>query len=371
MTHARILIATMVLACFVALPSAASAAKKTQTLYGADGSGGQTSNLYELDPESGGIVRTIGPIGLSVTGLAIDPKTHELYGVTGAEDVDTPSYLIKVDKATGAATSIGDELDGTSSGAADITFTSDRTLFGWSEDSDDLVTINLSTGAATVVGESGQGTAGSGISASSSDTLFFTGENDDGALQTIDRETGLPTDVATLDGTASTRINALAFDRTDNLFGSRRLEAGAGGARDLITIDTSSGHITSVGESVDGLDALEFSEVHARCARATAHVLGTSRGDSLVGTEGGDLVSGEGGKDRLSALGGKDCVRGDGGKDTLKGGSGKDKLRAGRGNDKLRAAGGGKDDVNCGRGDDTATVDAKDKVRHCEQVHVS
>lgn len=53
-------------------------------LYGADGAAGNsTTNLYILDPTTGGIVSTVGPIGFAVTGLAIDPITGILYGSTG------------------------------------------------------------------------------------------------------------------------------------------------------------------------------------------------------------------------------------------------------------------------------------------------
>ena len=51
-------------------------------LYGADGAGGNLSNLYILNPADGSIISTVGPIGFSITGLAIDPTTGVLYGTT-------------------------------------------------------------------------------------------------------------------------------------------------------------------------------------------------------------------------------------------------------------------------------------------------
>jgi hypothetical protein len=356
MTRLRILAAAALLVCFAALPSSAGAAKKTQTLYGSDGSGGGMQNpppgpakLYQLNPKTGAVTRTIGSTGFSVTGLAIHPKSKKLYGVTGAQDQSNPGSLIKINKATGKGTLIGDEGD--DGGAADITFTIDGTLYGWSENNDNLVRINLSTGAATEIG-SGTSSAGSGLSASPNDTLFLTPDNDDGDLFTVDRDDGSVTSVATLDGTFGQSINALAFDRAGSLFGSRVVGFQGNPERDLIRIDTESGHVTSLGDTVDRLDAIEFSEPHPRCKGAKANVLGTSKKDRLKGTKRSDLLAGGGGKDRLNGRGGKDCIFGGGGKD------------------KIKAADGKKDKVDCASGKDRAKVDPEDKVRKCEEVEV-
>jgi Ca2+-binding RTX toxin-like protein len=360
------------LVCFAALPASAPAAT-TQTLYGADGSGGNPSNLYEIDRNTGAVVRTIGPIGFAVTGLAIHPETAQLYGSTGGMDPNDPGSTIKINKATGDGTLIGDQIPATEFGAADITFTSDGTLYGWSEPNDnDLVTINLASGAATVVGESGAAdTVGSGLSASPGDTLFFTGQLDVGNLMTVSRTTGLLTTVALMDGTVGDAINALAFDDRGTLLGSRRARRLNNPLdRDLIRINTSSGHITSLGPSVDRLDAIEFSEAHPRCKGATANVLGTSREDSLRGTKGRALVAGGRGNDRLRGRGGEDCVFGGSANDKSGGGPGKDKVVGGGGNDTMKARDGKKDKLNCGGGNDTAKVDAKDKVKKCEDVKV-
>jgi Ca2+-binding RTX toxin-like protein len=144
-----------------------------------------------------------------------------------------------------------------------------------------------------------------------------------------------------------------------------------------------------------------------RCGGKNATIAGTEGRDRpLEGTGGPDVIAALGGKDRVKALGGKDVVCGAKGKDKLKGakgkdklkgakgrdvlnggkgkdklkgakgrdvlvgGKGKDKLAGGKGKDKLKARDGKKDRVNCGPGNDTAKVDAKDKVRKCETVKV-
>jgi hypothetical protein len=357
MRDLRFVVIATALICLAIVPGGASAAKKTQVLYAANGSGGGMQNppldrvsLFELDRKSGAVDREIGEIGFAVTGLAIHPKTKVLYGVTGAQDQAAPSSLIKINKARGKGKLIGDELEGTDNGAADITFTNDGTLYGWSEDSDSLVRINTSTGAATDIG-TGTSSFGSGLAADSNDTLFLTPQGDNGDLYTVDRGDGSVTSVATLDGSVSDAVNSLAFDRKDNLFGTRKLVPET--ARDLIRIDTTSGHVTSVGESTDRLDALEFSEAHKACKGAKANVLGTSKKDRLKGTKGRDLVAGGRGKDRLNGRGGKDCIAGEGDKD------------------KIKAVDGKKDKVNCGPGKDKAKVDAEDKVAKCETVEIA
>jgi hypothetical protein len=249
------------LVCLCGLLASAGTASAAQILYAADGAGGNpNTNLYVLNPSTGAVVQTVGRIGFAVTGLALDPATRALYGSTGRNtDAPSPGSLITINKSTGAGTVVGDLFPDTST-AADITFTPDGTLYGWLEQSiDDLATINKSSGAATVVGDSGLSTFGSGIASNTAGVLYFAGEGDDGPLRIVDRNTGGTTTVATLSGTSNFSISALAFDAAGTLYGSRIPgEAAPGFASDLITINTSSGAITSLGPSVDRLDAIVF-----------------------------------------------------------------------------------------------------------------
>jgi hypothetical protein len=258
------------LASVVGLLSWAAVASAQEVLYGADGAGGSASNLYILDPSSGRVLQTVGPIGFSVTGLALDPMTGTLYGATsrggdppGGEP--DPGSLITINTTTGAGTLVGD-LRPDDEAAADITFTSDGALYGWLEpDTDDLVSIDKTTGAATVVGESGLlDTGGSGIASNAAGVLYLAGLNDTGTLDTIDRATGAATPGPTLSGTDANQIAALAFDAAGNLFGARHAGGRANRTSDLIRIDTSSGRIKSLGPSIDRLDAIAFAPKPSR-----------------------------------------------------------------------------------------------------------
>jgi Ca2+-binding RTX toxin-like protein len=123
--------------------------------------------------------------------------------------------------------------------------------------------------------------------------------------------------------------------------------------------------------------------------------VGTPRGERIAGTPKADTINARGGKDEVRALQGADRINagigndrvyGGRGNDNIQGGGGHDVVRAGQGDDKLRGGHdedklygglgkdvietgrGFKDLVDCGSGVDTAYVDRKDRVVHCENV---
>jgi hypothetical protein len=256
------LAAALALAALIGLQALPARAGGTvQVLYGADGAGGNpATNLYILDPTTGGIVTTVGPIGFAVTGLATHPTTGILYATTANASPTSPGALIAINTTTGAGVLIGD-LHPTNQTAADITFGADGTLYGWLEaNDDDLVTIDLTTGAATIVGNAGLSTAGGGLAGSSNPLLLF-GEGDGGCMDTIDTGTGAATTcVATLDGTADWQIPAADHNAGGTLYAVRMDDAGGSNPRpaELITIDTTTGAVTVIGDTVDRLDAIAF-----------------------------------------------------------------------------------------------------------------
>ncbi|MEA2526978.1 MAG: cell wall-associated protease, partial [Thermomicrobiales bacterium] len=104
---------------------------------------------------------------------------------------------------------------------------------------------------------------------------------------------------------------------------------------------------------------------------------GTEDADELIGTVGADRIHGRAGDDKLRGKGGDDCIGGGGGGDSAGGGEGNDKVRGGPGRDRLsggtgddlmRASDKARDVVRCGPGDDKAIVNARDKVKACEEV---
>jgi hypothetical protein len=252
------LIATLTL-CSVVLPAAWAEA----VLYGADGAQGQLANLYTIDPATGAVVSTVGPIGFAVTGLAVHPTTGVLYGSTANQDPTAPGSLITIDKVTGQGTLVG-SYGTPGQTMADLTFTSDGTLYGWLEPfADDLHTIDTVTGLATRVAEFGRDTRGSGLAANA-DTLFLAGGDGHGPLFGIDRTTGRGGIASFLDWVPQGRIGALSFGPDGRLYGTglNIFDSSA----TLLTLDPDAGAVVSagrrvvtvIGPTVDQLDAIAF-----------------------------------------------------------------------------------------------------------------
>ena len=230
------------------------------TLYAADGAASNPNcHLYILNPGDGSVTMDIGPIGFAVTGLAFDPNTGILYGATGGFSPSPPRRsIITIDPNTGVGTLIGAE--GSGGPLADITFTSDATLYGWGEGTDDLYTVNKSTGVATKVAESNTGTFGSGISANSQDVLYFGGKGPNGRLATVDRFTGQVTLLAQFSGAPqpSDSLNAFAFDSNDVLYASNGGDNSGSSHAHLVTINTTTAVIKDHGSTLPLLDAMAF-----------------------------------------------------------------------------------------------------------------
>jgi Ca2+-binding RTX toxin-like protein len=91
--------------------------------------------------------------------------------------------------------------------------------------------------------------------------------------------------------------------------------------------------------------------------------------DKLNGGSGNDKLYGAAGNDTLNGGAGNDKLFGGRGNDKLAGGAGKNTYSGGAGNDNVNARNGKKETVDCGSGKkDKATVDKRDKVKHCEKV---
>src|SRR5262249_6661292 len=146
----------------------------------------------------------------------------------------------------------------------------DRTtgiLYGNSGAIGDFFTVNLATGQATSIGATGVGpTFGGGLAANAAGTIFRSPGRlggpgpGRGQLFPHDHTNGQATSVATLTGAplASSTLNALTFDGPGTLFGVNNVPSDQAGSPHLVTINTSTGVITDVGQSLNNLDALAF-----------------------------------------------------------------------------------------------------------------
>jgi hypothetical protein len=217
------------------------------------------SAFYRIDPTTGAAT-PIGPVNFSgVSGIAFHPTTGVLYAV--GFDFLT-HVLLTIDKATGAGTTVGPANVSTTAGCravSDISFRSDGTLYAYAVPCGQLGVIDTSTGAFTLLGDTAQRNAGNGIAFSPGDVLFHAGLDNVG---TLDQTTGALTPGASLTfpatctGGPTRRINALDFHPSAGaLFAVMNCH---GVSQRLGTLNTSTGVITEIGESVFGLDAIAF-----------------------------------------------------------------------------------------------------------------
>ena len=142
-----------------------------------------------------GEVTEIGPTGHALITLKFDPTDGTLYAITRGDDFEAAcdNCLVTLDLETGAATvvaplTLGDESHGP---VPSIAFLSDGSLYGFSEQGDDMVKIDKATGAVEVFEDSGIDSWGHGMWTTPDDTLWFL--NGDGAVYTLDPATGIPT----------------------------------------------------------------------------------------------------------------------------------------------------------------------------------
>ncbi len=264
--------ASLFLCCatFVVGPHAAA-----ETLFAAGGTSGVNGHLLTLDPATGLLLSDIGPLvdnagnpyGLS--GLAFQPGSGVLFGATALTSTTAPHSLVTVDPTTARVTLVGQiftDFDGTA--ASDITFTSDGTLYAWSSADHNMFTVNPSNGTPTLVGNSGVGSrhfGGGALAANAADVIFVTPDSrtdPPGTLRTVSRVNGSLTTVGTLTGLTNGHvIDSMAFDSAGTLFGLDNDRQHPISTIHLVTIDPSTGAITTRGLSPNNLDALAFSPV--------------------------------------------------------------------------------------------------------------
>jgi len=242
----------LALCCSVFLPA--------QTVLYVTSGNGNLSSLYTVDPLTAqgtliGQVLIDGVTPVVVTGLSMQPGTGILFGVTGSEY--SPSrQLFTINTLTAYATVIGTIGTINSENASDISFAANGTLYGWTTRGGPLVGIDLTTAARTIIGSAMNGTAGNGLAFTPGGTLYLAGPTT-GSLYTVDITTGAITSVATLSNVPlnfGSNFNALASDANGLLYGT-----GRGSGAQLVTINTTTGVITSIGVFNFGeADALTF-----------------------------------------------------------------------------------------------------------------
>lgn len=181
------------------------------TLYGVTLLG---NSLVTIDPATGAQLTSVAITGTragEITSIAADPLTGTLYGNTTPGFGDTGGVgdrLYTIDPLTGAATLVGASGAIGFSNTYALGFTQSGLLYGISDDSDELIVIDLVTGAGTAIGAVSLSLSFD-IASRPEDDIMFALDSSSGSLWTLD----LATAAATLVGAWSgpTNLAGLAF----------------------------------------------------------------------------------------------------------------------------------------------------------------
>lgn len=279
-------IAGLAASLLVTAPSLATA-KPSGHLYGTTGAcnnaapGGpctQTSTLVELDPVTGALLRTVGPVGYTINGLAWDQRSKRLYGSTAIGDVAFHG-LVTIDPVTGAGTPVGPHvsnfgLPGPDSPIHSITIDSRGRMAGWYDEfpppatvTDTFVTIDKARGVATEHPATGINTSQNGLSFDSDDELWNIDAPSSKAIgapatQTAYRLSAVDGRVlGTVDITPPTPAALGDFSPGTRLYYGLRFEPfSPTRATTIEVVDVGTGTLTTLGRTVDDLHTLAFSK---------------------------------------------------------------------------------------------------------------
>jgi hypothetical protein len=214
------------------------------------------SDLVRLNVTTGAFDKTIGSVGYFVNGLTHDDTTGKLYATTSDNDPAFPNGLIEINKSTGAGTPIG---VGFGRLVNVPTVNSLGEMFGWTEDGDDLVRIDKVTGTATVIGDNLLGTAEQGLAFDNFDILVLVNPL---LLQTgaysVNTSTGNETLISTI---PVPRAHHGDFNPVTNYYwGIDQTNDSAAGAaaRNLLVLDVTAGTVIQTLPTVDYLHAVAF-----------------------------------------------------------------------------------------------------------------
>ncbi|HUL97603.1 MAG TPA: hypothetical protein VLT89_16440 [Usitatibacter sp.] len=216
-------------------------------------------NLYSVNLASGtatlvGAIRLPGSKAIGVTGMAFHPQTGILYGITSEQSPNSPSSLVTIDPATGAATLVGDL--GTI--GSDIAFDSKGTLYVWLPATSRIGIVNVSTAAVTPIGRPGPAGSPAGIAIDPNDMIYVTAKGASGTLDNIDLATGGVQVGPPLTGAPfATQINSMSFSPSGLLIAVNSNGGSPANTR-LVTINTATGTVATIGALPDDTDALAF-----------------------------------------------------------------------------------------------------------------
>jgi hypothetical protein len=278
----------MLAAAILAVVVQPAAAK--QILYGTTGAcnnvnkGGpctQNSRLVQLDPDSGALIRDIGPVGFTVNGMAWDRRSQTLYASTaigcGLPGSVCPFHgLITINPLTGYGKPVDPTvhnfgLAGPDSPIHSISIDGHGRIVGWYDEfppppgvTDTFVKIDKKTGIATEFPDTGIDTSGNGVSFDEVNYLWNIDSprvNGLGVLAQVaylmDPFTGKPFSIVELNPPTSAALGD--FNPKNNLYYGLNFDASP--TTFIVVVDPRKGTVTTLGQTVDDLHTLTFAKV--------------------------------------------------------------------------------------------------------------
>ena len=235
----------------------------------------QTSELVQLDPATGAVVRDIGPVGFTVNGLAWDRTTRKLYASTAIGDVAFHG-LITINTRTGVGTPVDATvhnfgLIGADSPIHSVAVDSRGRMVAWYDEkpapgvTDTFVTIDKRTGIATEFGNTGIDTSQNGIAFDDDNRLWNIDTSRRVTLggplvQTafrIDPATGVPIRSVAL--TPPTPAALGDFNpENGRYYGLNFTSFSPGTPTFVVIVNVRTGAVTTLGQTLENLHTLAF-----------------------------------------------------------------------------------------------------------------
>jgi hypothetical protein len=282
------ILAVAILAILAGVVQQASAAVcfpgKSVILLGTTGAGSSPSTLVQLDAKTGALIKTIGPVGYTVNGLAWDGTSGKLYATTVPRDKKFHG-LITIDPMTGAGTPVdasvknfGLPFDPGSpeSPIHSITIDVFGNMVGWYDEfsspgvpsgNDTFVRINKRTGIAKEFPNTGIDTSQNGLSFSEFNLLWNIDApqlQDDGTLtQTayiLNPYNGKPFFSRPLSPPTPAALGD--FNPVNNLYYGLNFVSLTTDPTFIVVVNPRKGTVTTLGETVQDLHTLTFVKGH-------------------------------------------------------------------------------------------------------------
>jgi hypothetical protein len=253
------LIAAFVLAAPLAAAQQKLYAASVRSAPSARGDVPIAGNLYSVNLATStatliGAIRLSGARPIGVTGMAAHPKTGVVYGITSEQSPNSPRSLVTIDPTSGVATLVG-ELAAVGS---DISFDAKGKLYMWLPGTSQLGIIDPSSASVMPLGRPGPPGSPAGIAIDPQGMVFVTAKGAGGTLDNVDLASGALQVGPVLTGAPfATQINSMSFSPSGLLLAVNS-NGGSPAETRLVTINTATGLVTTIGALPDDTDALAF-----------------------------------------------------------------------------------------------------------------